>query len=263
MRLTGYNANPKRPCFDALYQAMCYLWHHPHVPLMYSHSTTAQSDLHVKNGSAEFVPPPPGKLSSSPSTPSSPTNTLFETDDSYQDGDLGRDLIDCRSVSSTVLLKNGTAHNWSCHKQTMTADCTNGSELRALHSGVRQIIVSCRFLASGGFPVGPPTRAFEDNSATISQILKDCLTPQVKHLDLKVTWLHQQKLIGIFHPFTCPTRHQLADFNSKPTGGESRQQGFLYIVGARFNPPSGSKHYTLLGLGDYNIGIHHGSFHKL
>ena len=25
MRLTGYNANPKAPCFQALHQTMCYL----------------------------------------------------------------------------------------------------------------------------------------------------------------------------------------------------------------------------------------------
>ena len=111
-----------------------------------------------------------------------------------------------------------------------------------------------------GFPVGPPTRAYEDNSATISQVLKDRLTPNVKHLDMKILWLHQQKLFGVFLPLPCPTSRQAADFNSKPTGGSSLQQSFLYIMGARFYPPPSSEHYKILQLGDYNIGIHRGSF---
>ena len=102
----------------------------------------------------------------------------------------------------------------------MTADCTNGSEIQALHTCVRRIIVHRQFLASAGHPISAPTIAYEDNSATISQVLKDRLTPQIKHLDLKVTWLHQQKHIGIFIPEACPTDRQLADFNSKPTSKE-------------------------------------------
>ena len=86
------------------------------------------------------------------------------------------------------------------------------------------------------------------------------MTPQIKHLDLKVTWLHQQKLIGIFVPKACPTDRQLADFNSKPTGGTQLQKSVLFLVGARFYPPEGSEHYVLLELDKYSIGIHRGSF---
>ena len=142
----------------------------------------------------------------------------------------------------------------------MTADCTNGSEIRALHTCVRRIIVHRQFLASAGHPVSALTIAYEDNSATISQVLKDPLTPQIKHLDFKVTWIHQQKLIGIFRPEACPTDRQLADFNSKPTGGNQLQKSVLFLVGARFYPPPGSKHFVLLELDKYLIGIHRGSF---
>ena len=115
-------------------------------------------------------------------------------------------------------------------------------------------------MASAGHPITNPTIAYEDNSATISQVLKDRLTPQVKHLDLKVTWLHQQKLLEVFVPEPCPTDRQLADFNTKPTGGSQLQKNVLYIVGARFYPPEGSEHYKLLELDKYSIGIHRGSF---
>ena len=97
-------------------------------------------------------------------------------------------------------MHNGTVHDWYCGKQPVTADCTNGSEVRALHSCICRVIVHRRFLTSMGVPTGPPTRAYEDNSATISQVLKDRLTPNVKHLDMKVLWLHQMKTFGIFLP---------------------------------------------------------------
>ena len=74
--------------------------------------------------------------------------------------------------------------------------------------------------------------------------------------------MHQQQQIGIFLPQVCPTERQLADMNSKPNGGESLQKSFLYLMGARFYPPEGSRHYELLDLGLYNIGIHRGSFRK-
>ena len=66
----------------------------------------------------------------------------------------------------------------------------------------------------------------------------------------------------LFLPLPCPTSRQVADFNSKPTGGISLQQSFLYIMGARFYPPPDSLHYKLLQLGAYNIGVHRGSFRQ-
>ena len=75
-------------------------------------------------------------------------------------------------------------------------------------------------------------------------------------------WIHKQKLLGIFLPEVCPTDRQLADMNTKPNGGESLQKQFLYLMGARFYPPEGSKHYELLELGNYNINIHRGTFRK-
>ena len=165
-----------------------------------------------------------------------------------------------RSTTSTIHTYNGTIFDWICSKQNMTADCTNGSKIRALHLCVRRIIVHRRFLMSAGHPIQGPTIAYEDNSATITQVLKDRLTPQVKHMDLKVTWMHQQKLIGIFTPHPCPTDRQQADFNSKPTGGCQLQNSVLHLVGARFYPPKDSEHFCSLELDKYDIGIHRGSF---
>ena len=35
MRLAGYNNYPLATCYHILYLGMCYLHHHPHVPIMF------------------------------------------------------------------------------------------------------------------------------------------------------------------------------------------------------------------------------------
>ena len=50
-----------------------------------------------------------------------------------------------------------------------------------------------------------PSMVYEDNSATILHLLNDKLMPQVKHMDVKVTWIRQQKNLEIFITEPCPT----------------------------------------------------------
>ena len=51
-----------------------------------------------------------------------------------------------------------------------------------------------------------------------------------------------------------------ADMNTKAHGGKVLQEKHLCMVGYKFYPPKGSKHYEILDLGKYNIGVHRGSF---
>ena len=55
MRLTGYNSNPRRPCFTILQQTMAYLYHHPHIPIMYSRKQEIEKPLtlFMNKGQAE------------------------------------------------------------------------------------------------------------------------------------------------------------------------------------------------------------------
>ena len=48
--------------------------------------------------------------------------------------------------------------------------------------------------------------------------------------------------------------------NTKPHGGQTLQNKHLCLVGYKNYPPKGTKHYELLELGKYNIGVHRGSF---
>ena len=48
MRLSGYNNCPSIICYNILYQGMCYLYHHPHIPIIYpaKEENTKQQVLH-------------------------------------------------------------------------------------------------------------------------------------------------------------------------------------------------------------------------
>jgi hypothetical protein len=61
MRFLGYMACPNKPIFDALHHAMCYLYHHQHIPIMYpSKPTTPTGDAlqtFWSKGAAEYLSP--------------------------------------------------------------------------------------------------------------------------------------------------------------------------------------------------------------
>ena len=83
--------------------------------------------------------------------------------------------------SSTFNLYHGVIHDLYCGEQPVTADCTNGSKVRVLHTCIHKVVVHRYVLTSGRFPAGSPTHAFDNNSVTISQVLKYHLTHNVKH----------------------------------------------------------------------------------
>ena len=48
--------------------------------------------------------------------------------------------------------------------------------------------------------------------------------------------------------------------NTKAHGRQILQTKRLCLIGYKFYPPKGTKHYNLLDIGKYNIGIHRESF---
>jgi hypothetical protein len=60
MRYSGYMACPNKPIFEALHTTMCYLYHHPHLPIMYPSKNYKLSgkllQTHWHTGFAEYLP---------------------------------------------------------------------------------------------------------------------------------------------------------------------------------------------------------------
>jgi hypothetical protein len=122
MHLSGYMTVPKAPIFDALHQALCYLYHHPHLPIMYPSKPTKQGGDCISTfwgkGQGEYL--------------SSEYRDNLAT---FSDADHARCLRTRRSISAYFILYNGVIISWSCKKQLRTALHSTGSEFTALWRG--------------------------------------------------------------------------------------------------------------------------------
>ena len=73
-----------------------------------------------------------------------------------------------------------------------------------------------------------------------------------------MTWLHEQEAYKTYVAIYCKTDLNKTDMNTKAHGGKYYRQK-LCLIGYKFYPPKGKKHYELLEIEKYNIGIHRGS----
>ena len=64
--------------------------------------------------------------------------------------------------------------------------------LFTLFQTAKRMVSYRRLLLSIGRASPTATPIFEDNAATIAQVLRDRITPRTKHLDILITWLHEQ-----------------------------------------------------------------------
>ena len=248
MRLSGYNNCPTQATYKALFQGMCYLYHHPMVPIMFAR-TPVQDDVpmqsHFGKGSAEITNYDYSK------------HTGLE---SWSDADFSRDVLSRRSTTSAEHTYNSVSFAWTCTKQPEPGGSVNEAETRALFQTTRKTIWYRSILQSLHIPQHHPTPTFEDNQATIAQVLNDRLTPRIRHIDVLVAWLNDQFLRERFTPVRCHTSNNNADKNTKPHGGKTLQTMHLRTNGFQFYPPAGSEHHQLLQLDLFDIGTHRGSF---
>jgi hypothetical protein len=249
MRLSGYNNCPSAASYKALYQGMCYLYHHPLVPIMYP--STATNDKtpmhsHFSKGEAEI------------------TNYDYKSHsglEAWSDAEFCRDVLSRRSTTSAEHTYNGVAFAWTCSKQPEPGGSVNDAETRALFQTTRKTVWFRNILQSLNAPQQEPTPTFEDNKATIAQVLNDRLTPRVRHIDVLVAWLNEQfSRAKVMVPVTCSSLDNIADKNSKPHGGQTLQKKHLATNGYEHYPPPGSNHNRLLQLDKFDIAPHRGSF---
>ena len=232
MRLSGYMCAPTLPAFQVLHQAMEYLYHHPHVPIMYPRKPLCrkrQLECHFKRGTAEYK-----------------TNPYISFIDNYNDGDLARDLRDRRSVTSTVHLFNGVIVDWQSKKQRDSTANTSGSETRSLYHGMQRSNIIRNLCTTIGYGIGEPTATYKDNKATIQSVLADRITPAARSIDVLITSLHDHHSCGRFALQYCRSDMQHADTNSKPLGGAQLRENVRKVIGAKYYPPPDSDHHRLL-----------------
>ena len=141
MRLSEYNAAPSLPCWKALHQLMCYLYHKPHVPIMCPRRKVKETTInaHHAKGDAEIT---------------DITNITQHTGlQACMDGDFAKDVATRRSVTVVVHEYNNVSFAWKVVKQNGVAHHTNGAELRAFFTGIKRTKVFRRFFESLGKPI--------------------------------------------------------------------------------------------------------------
>ena len=143
--------------------------------------------------------------------------------------------------------------HWICKKHVTTCLHSNHSELTTILQQHNTTLLLCHFLHVLGHPQQNPTILHCDNQPAITEIIKDHLASQVRHLDVMITYLHEHYILGYFHLQFIPTHLQKVDINTKLHGGEQIRSMILDLIGFQFYTPPYSAHYKLLHLHIYNI----------
>jgi hypothetical protein len=239
MRYSGYMACHNLPIFEALHLTMCYLFHHPHLPIMHSSkkmkSTATALQTHWKHGFAEYL-----------------SSDFGDGLTSFADADFARDLRSRRSVSSHFQLLNGVVVGWGCKKQPATSLHSCGAELHSIYRAGFKCDMIQRFLSPIGLPLESPSILFEDNQGTIKLLHTNRLTDTVRHHDVKLAWLNENFLRGTFIVAYLNTKLMIVDCISKPVNGAQLHLQISLCIGERFYPPASSQHYFDLDLDNYS-----------
>ena len=97
------------------------------------------------------------------------------------------------------------------------------SNLLSDGKGVKRTKIYRRFFESFGRTIEGPTPSYEDNNVTIHQIQANKFTPRIKHLDIVMTWLHEQDTYKTYVTIYCRTDLNKSDMNTKEHGGQILQ----------------------------------------
>jgi hypothetical protein len=239
MRYSGYMACPNIIIFEALHLTMCYLYHHPHLPIMYPSKPMKLGGDALKTswskGCAEYL--------------SADFGDELVT---FADADHARCLRTRCSVSSHFQFLNGVLVSWGCKKQAVTALHSTGSEVTSLFRGGFKNLLLRSFMSSIGLPFTSPSILFEDNQGTIKLICTNRLTDTVRHHDVKLAWLTENFVNGNFTVAYTKTTLMLVDCITKPVNGSHLYKQISFSIGQRYFPSPTLQHYHDLDLQHYS-----------
>ena len=105
---------------------------------------------------------------------------------------------------------------------------TNGSEIRAFFTRVKQTKVFKKFFESLGRTTKGPTPSYNYNNAAIQQIQADKLTLRTKSLGIMMSWLHEhhthEKYVEMYYRIDL----NKTNMNRKSHGGHTIKTPFMF-----------------------------------
>ena len=108
-----------------------------------------------------------------------------------------------------------------------------------------------KFFRSIGYPIGPPSKIYEENQAKVRRVLVDRITPQSRTPDVLITYIHEIHIRKIFDMVDTRSNMKLANLNLKPHVRRMIRNIIDCAIGARFYNPPESEHYKLLCLNQF------------
>ncbi len=135
----------------------------------------------------------------------------------YCDSDWGSNLVDRCSVTGYMFFLCSSPFVWSSRSQSTVALSSCEAEYNALSETAKHTLYMCKLLRPLGLNGLILTNIRSDNQSTIAlaQASQQAFHPCTKHIDIKVTHLHESvesKMIVLTH---CPTGQMIADMLTK------------------------------------------------
>ena len=72
-----------------------------------------------------------------------------------------------------------------------------------------------------GYPIGPPSKLYEENQAIMKIVLEYRIKTQSRNLDVIITAIHEHHIRKIFDILDTISNMQISELNSKTHGGLS------------------------------------------
>lgn len=156
MILSGYKAAPSLPFWRSLEHAMIYVYHISHIPIMYPQKKAEEQKIcahHAKRRKIKDI------------------KTVREHMgiQMYIYAELAKDIITRQSVTSVIHEYIEVVFTWKIVKNMVVVLHANGSEIRALFTGVKRANICIRFFESLIRATKGPIPTYEDNNAAIQK----------------------------------------------------------------------------------------------
>ena len=109
-----------------------------------------------------------------------------------------------------------------------------------MYTGVLDQKCIRNFFRSILYPIGPPSKLYEENQAIIKIVLADIIVTHVRPIDVLITDIHEHHLRKTFEMVDTRSNMQLSDLNSKTHGRKSLRDILDRVIQLRFCTPPGS-----------------------
>ena len=141
------------------------------------------------------------------------SSELFEA---YSDADYAG-CLDTRKSTSGFLIKMGNgAISWSAKKQVTIANSSTEAEYVSASMAGREVIWMRSLLGELGFKIKGPSPLSVDNQSALKVLRNPEHHSKMKHIDIKMHWIHQEIKRKQIEIHFCPTKEMTADILTKP-----------------------------------------------